>query len=446
MKKLDMIIKRCSVLSPHMEVVKDQSIGIQGNRIVIIDSEHEVETQYTATEMVDGYGKIAMPGLTDGHMHTCQHFLRGGTADEYPMVWSRILVPFESALDEDDVYASARLCATEMIKHGTTSFAESGGPLIHAAAPAYLESGMRGRLAYSIMDQGAAIPDSMKDSIENLIEKTEKLYQEYHGSGNDRIKVFFGLRQILTCSSELIKLSGERARALDTGVHIHLEEHRDEVKFCLQNFQMRPVDYLESLDLLGPNLIAAHSVLMTDHEIKKVAEKRVNAIHCPRSNLSSHGFPRTPTLLEAGASVGLGTDGAAGSNMDVFQEMKIIRSAIRAAYGIPLFDPVALPAREILRMVTQGGANAMMLGDSAGVLAPGKLADIILLNVDQSHLSPSLNYINTIVDCANGTDVSDSIIDGKLVMKNREVLVFDEEEVKAEARKHAEKVWKKAFA
>ncbi|MGH0053862.1 MAG: amidohydrolase family protein [Sphaerochaetaceae bacterium] len=444
MKMLDVLVKNCSILTGEMDIVESQCIGIIGNRIEVIAPIEEIEKVYTTRETVDGYGKIAMPGMVDAHMHTCQQLLRGGTADEYPMVWARILVPFEKSLDESDVYASARLCALEMIKSGTTGFAESGGPLIHAAAEAYLESGLRGRLAYSVMDQGESMPPSMKDSVDTLISRTEELYKQYHGSGNDRIQVYFGLRQILTCSSELIRITAERAKALNTGVHIHLEEHRDEVRYCLENFRMRPVEYLDSLGLLGPNLLAAHSVLMTDKEIRMVAEHKVNAVHCPRSNLGSHGFPRTPSLLEAGASVGLGTDGASGSNMDVFQEIKILRSAIRAAYGIPLFDPVALPAKSLLKMATQGGANALMMGDSLGVLEKGRVADIILINIDQPHLSPSLNYVNTIVDCVSGNDVSDSIIDGKIVMKDREVLVFDEAEILAEAKVHAASMKRKA--
>lgn len=444
MKELDLLIKGCAMLTPDMEIVEDRCIGIIGNKIEIISSIEEVNKFYNAKEILSGHNKIAMPGLVDAHMHTCQQLLRGGTADEYPMVWSRILVPFESSLDESDVYASSRLCALEMIKSGTTGFAESGGPLIHAAVKGYIDSGLRGRIAYSVMDQGNEIPSAMKSNADELLKKTEKLYRQFHGAGNGRIGIYFGLRQILTCSSELISLSGELARELNTGVHIHLEEHREEVRYCLQNFQKRPVDYLDSLNLLGPNLIAAHSVLMKDNEIKRIAEKRVNAIHCPRSNLSSHGIPRTPTLLNAGAIVGLGTDGASGHNMDLFQEMKILRSAIKVSYGLSLFDPVAMPAKTLLSLATKGGAHALMVGEQAGEISEGKLADLILIDLDKPHISPSLNYVNTLVDNVHGADVSDSIVDGKLLMKNREVLIFDEEEVLFEAKKHAQIVKKRA--
>ena len=444
MKKLNLVIRDCLILTPEMDILSGSSIGIEGNRIVVISKYEDIKKEYEIEQTIDGNNKLAMPGMNDAHMHTCQQFLRGGTADEYPMVWSRILVPFESSLDESDVYASSRLCALEMIKSGTTGFAESGGPLIHAAIEGYLESGLRGKIAYSVMDQDDAIPISMKSSTNELLKRTQSLYNQYQGVGNGRIGIYFGLRQILTCSTDLIRESGQLARELNTGVHIHLEEHREEVRYCLQKFKMRPVDYLDSLNLLGPNLIAAHSVLMTDSEISRISETQVNVVHCPRSNLSSHGIPRTPTLLEAGATVGLGTDGASGHNMDLFQEMKILRSAIRVSYGLSLFDPVSMTAKSLLKLATKGGAKALMIGSEGGELAEGKLADIILIDLDKPHISPSLNYINTLVDNVSGLDVSDSIVDGKLLMKDREVLVFDEQEILYEAKRHANSVKKRA--
>lgn len=439
-KKLDLLIKNCSIITPGFDIEENMSIGVLGNTIEVIDNEKDVTLTYEARENINGYGKIALPGFIDSHMHSCQQLLRGRIADEFPMIWSRILVPFESSLEADDVYVSAKLCALEMIKSGTTAFAESGGPHMHAAIKAFDESGLRGMIARSTMDQGAVIPEIMKDSASESIKKTEALFTEFNGIGDGRIKIWFALRQVLTCSSKLIEMTANKAKEYGTGVHIHLEEHRDEVSYCLQNFKLRPAEYLDSLGLLGPNLIAAHSILMTDKEISLIAERGVSAVHCPRNNLNSHWIPRTTTLINAQANVALGTDGASGHKMDLFEEMKVLRSAIQAFYGIPLFDPVCMTAETLLRMVTQGGARAIMMADQLGKLQKNYHADIILVNIDQAHLSPSNNYINTLVDNASGSDVSDMIVNGKLLMKDREVLVFDEQKVIREAGVSLQKI------
>lgn len=439
-KKLDFLIVDCSIVTPEFAIEKNMSIGILGNAIEIIGKKEDIVLAYAVKETIDGYGKMALPGFIDAHMHSCQQLLRGRTADEYPMIWSRILVPFESSLDDDDVYVSAKLCALDMIKSGTTAFAESGGTHMASAIRAFDESGLRGMIARSTMDQGSAIPDSMKDSADASIRKTEALFSEFNNAGDGRIKIWFALRQVLTCGSELIRMTAEKAKEYGTGVHIHLEEHRDEVSYCLQNFQLRPAEYLDSLGFLGPNVIAAHSILMTDREISLIAERGVSAVHCPRSNLSSHWFPRTTSLLHAHANVALGTDGASNHKMDLFEEMKILRSAIQAFYGIPLFDPVCMTAETLLRMVTQGGARAIMMADQLGKLQTGYRADIILVDMDQAHLSPNNNDINTLVDNASGSDVSDMLVDGKLLMKNREVLVFEEKKVIREARETLRKI------
>ena len=442
--KADLLIKNCSVLTPDFEIKNNQSIAIQGNEIKEIGNQEDINNKYQPEEVINGNGKLSMPGLIDCHVHICQQLLRGRTADEFPMVWARIIVPFESNLTEDDSYVSGELCALEMIKSGTTAFAESGGRHMQAVIRAIDKSGLRAMIARSVMDQAEFIPNIMKDSTENSIKKTEELYKKFNNIGDGRIKIWFALRQILTCSTELISLTAEKAKEYSTGVHIHLAEHRDEVSYCLQNFKKRPAEYLNSLGFLGSNVIAAHSIMLTDSEIDLLSEKGVSAVCCPRSNLSNHGFPKTPTMLNAGVNIGLGTDGAHSSKMDLFEQMKILRSAISAFYGIPIFDPVSLPAKKLLKMVTQGGAKAIGMGDKLGKLSEGYLADISLINIDQPHLSPTHNLINTLVDAASGSDVWDLIVDGKIIMQNRKVLTLDEEKIIYKAKKHMNEIKKRA--
>ena len=445
MENYDIVIKNCQVLQPDMTISGECSVAIKDSWIRKIGSAEEIAAAGTAAQTLDGKGKLLMPGLVDGHTHTCQQLLRGRVADEYPMIWTRFLVPFESNLQPEDSYVSGQLACLEMIKNGTTAFAESGGVHMDRVADAVIESGMRAAIAKSTMDMGNAITGAMKETAQEAIDNTIDLYKRYQGAGDGRIDIWFAIRQVMTCSRELIAMVGENAKKYHTGIHAHLCEHKDEVSFCLQNYKKRPAQFLEEMGILGPNLLTAHNVMLSDADISIMAERGVKIIHCPRANLANHGFPKTPQILEAGASVGLGCDGAAPSNLDLFDEIKVLRYAMIGYWGLPSFNPVVMPCAKLLEMATQGGANAIGHGDILGTVEEGKKADLILLNIDQPHILPTQNLLNTIVDAASSHDVTDSIINGKLVMKDREVRTLDEEKIMFEADRHMKEIIKRAY-
>lgn len=445
MENYDIVIKNCQVLQPDMTISGECSVAIKDSWIRKIGSAEEIAAAGTAAQTLDGKGKLLMPGLVDGHTHTCQQLLRGRVADEYPMIWTRFLVPFESNLQPEDSYVSGQLACLEMIKNGTTAFAESGGVHMDRVADAVIESGMRAAIAKSTMDMGNAITGAMKETAQEAIDNTIDLYKRYQGAGDGRIDIWFAIRQVMTCSRELISMVGENAKKYHTGIHAHLCEHKDEVSFCLQNYKKRPAQFLEEMGILGPNLLTAHNVMLSDADISIMAERGVKIIHCPRANLANHGFPKTPQILGAGASVGLGCDGAAPSNLDLFDEIKVLRYAMIGYWGLPSFNPVVMPCAKLLEMATQGGANAIGHGDILGTVEEGKKADLILLNIDQPHILPTQNLLNTIVDAASSHDVTDSIINGKLVMKDREVLTLDEEKIMFEADRHMKEIIKRAY-
>jgi 5-methylthioadenosine/S-adenosylhomocysteine deaminase len=444
MTQYDLAIQNCHMLSPDLSVQADTTLLIQGSRIAAIQSSKEDSSPYQAALTLDGRGKLAMPGLVDAHTHSAQQFLRGSVVDELPMIWTRILVPFESALTPEDVYAGARLFCLENLKAGTTAFAESGGPHMQATAQAAVESGLRGCIARSTMDAGDFVPEGMKTSAEDTVRLTEELYKSFHGAGNDRIHIWFAVRQAMTSTPSSLKLISEASKSLGTGVHIHLAEHLDEVSFCLRNYGLRPAELFDSFDLLGSNVLAAHSVRLAEREIKLMSEKGTNAVHCPRSNLGSHGFSKTPLLLALGVNIGLGTDGASGSRLEMFEPMRLLKSAIQARFGIEINDPLCLPALETLRMATQGGARALMLQDEIGTLEVGKKADIILLDIDQPHIAPTANLPQTIVMAAGPGDVNDVIVDGQVLVKDRKCPHLDEEEIRHEAGKAFQRIARRA--
>lgn len=445
MEKCDILISGCRVLKPDMTVSDECSVAIRDTLIQKIGPVEEMKQAFDPSERLEGKGKLLMPGFVDGHTHCCQQLLRGRVSDEYPMVWTRFLVPFESNLKPEDSYISGQLACLEMIKNGTTSFADSGGVHMERVADAALESGMRAAIAKSTMDMGNAITGAMKETSEEAVRHTRELYEAYDGKGDGRIAIWFAIRQVMTCSKDLIAMVRDAAAELHTGIHAHLCEHKDEVSFCLQNYQLRPAQFLESMGVLGPNLLTAHNVMLSDEDIAVMAERGVKVIHCPRANLSNHGFPKTPQILQAGLSVGLGCDGAAPSNLDLFDEMKVLRYGMMAYWGLPSFNPVVMTCSTLLKMATQGGANAIGRGDVLGTVEEGKKADVILLNIDQPHLTPTQNLVNTVVEAANGHDVTDSIINGKIVMKDRQVLTLDEEKIRWEAQVHMEEIIKRAY-
>lgn len=422
---------------PDFSIKKEQDILIQDSFIMKIT---DTDDGYESKEVLNGKNKLVMPGLVDGHTHTCQQLLRGRTANEYPMVWTRILVPYESSLTPEDCYWSAKLACLEMIKSGTTAFAESGSTHMGDVANAVIESGMRAALARSTMDIGDAIPDCMKESSELNILHTEALYDKYQGTGDGRVDIWFAIRQVMTCSPELIREIGKEARRLKTGIHAHLCEHKDEVSFCLQHYQKRPAEFLDDMGVLGPNLLTAHNVVLSERDIDLLGERNVKLIHCPRANYANHGFPKTPRILQNNMSLGLGCDGASRPNLSLFAEMKHLLYGTMAFWGIPIFDPDIICAKDLLKMVTVGGARALQHEAELGTIEEGKKADLITINLMQPHLTPTHNLLNTLVDCAAEHDVTDSVINGKIVMRDRNVLTMNEEEIIKECSKRMKQI------
>ena len=433
MKKItcDFMIEHTSILNAHYEVKENQSIAIADGRILSVGESEEVKRHYEGVSYLDGRGKLFMPGLTDGHMHTGQQLLRGKILDELPMIWTRIMLPFESTLTPEKMKLSAELSALEMITSGTTSFVEAGSYHMEEAAKVYAKSGLRGALSYSTMDD-EALPEAIRMGALQAIERTDSLYDEFHGEG--RLKVYYSLRSLLSCSEKLMHLAAERAEERDTLLQAHMNEYPNEVNFFLQTYGRRPLEFLEREGLLSERLISAHSLLVSEEEMDLMQEKRVKAVHCPFSNCGK-GIPNTPALLRRGISVGLGTDGTAHGGMSLWNEMKIFRSIMNAEFGVKLAKPDIMPAKQILKMALEGGASLMHASGSLGSLKKGYQADLISIDWMQPHLYPTNNPVNTLVESVNAGDVRDMLVGGKLIMKDREVLTLDQERIFYEVKK-----------
>ncbi len=414
-------------------IVYDGAIAVKANRIHWIGSKDDAASKFDAVETIDGRGTIAMPGLIDTHVHTAQHLLRGkimeiGRREKIKIpIWKNYYIPFEAMLAPEDMYLSGLACYANMISVGTTCFAEAGGPHPDEMGRAALETGIRGFITQSTIDQGAAFPDAMKQETEQAFKSNVDLVERW--AGQDRVQAWFALRQIICCSPPLIQMMTEAAAHLGTRVHIHLCEGSYEIDYTMEQFGKRPAEFMESIGALGDHIHAAHSTLAAPDELDLYVTHDCSASHCPFNNYHVGPHPLLQ-MVHRNIRVGLGTDGAASwGPLDIFRAAHAARIGQQAVTGTPLHFHDIMSSDRLIRVASNGGAAALGLGDQIGSLEVGKKADILLMksaNMDQTPLYDPLFAVSTLMV---GRDVETVVIDGAVVMKNREFLTFDRDKL-----------------
>ncbi len=433
-KACDILLHNTTILDRDICSRSGKSVAIADGKILGIVDASDALSLYDARETVDGSRLLWMPGLTDGHMHTGQQLLRGQILDALPMIWTRIMLPFESTLTPEKMELSASLAALEMIRCGTTSFVDAGSYHMDAAAAVYARSGLRGALSCSTMDD-QKLPASIRQTSAEAVASTDALYDAWHGKEN--LKVYYSIRSLISCSEQLITAVFARAKEKGTMLQAHMNEYPNEINFHLERYQKRPYEYLDSLGVfegLDGAFIGAHSLLLSEQEMDIMKEHNIKAVHCPFSNCGK-GAPNTPALLKRKIHTAFGTDGTAHGGMSLWNEMKIFRSVMNVTHGVPESNPVIMPAETILDMALRGGAAVMGEEGNLGVMEEGCLADLISINIDQPHLLTG-NLTHTLLESVNAGDVNDMIVGGSWVMKNRAVLTLDEEKIMNEARQY----------
>lgn len=386
---------------------------------------NDLGEKYKGFEIIDGTGTLTMPGFINSHTHAAMTMLRGYADDMPLMEWlSQRIWPREAHLKEEDIYWGTKLSILEMIKSGTTTFADMYFFMDNVAQAAQ-DSGIRAVLARGMVGIG--------DKAQFAIDDSTEFVKKWNGKAQGRISCLLGPHAPYTCPPEYLKKVMALADELGVGLHIHLAETETEVNDMKKAYGKRPIELMESLDLFaGRHVLAAHCVHITDEEIKTLARYNVGVAHNPESNMKlASGIAPVNKLLQAGVKVGLGTDGAASNNnLDMLEEMR----TCALLHKVANMDSTVLPAYSVLEMSTKNGAFAVGLKDT-GSLLPGYKADIIMLDLNKPHLTPLHDPIANIVYAAQSSDVKNVIIDGKLVMKNREVLTMDEEKVLFEANR-----------
>jgi len=410
-------------------VVINGAIAISGNSILWLGSEAEALARFTAAHTLRAPGLIAMPGLIDGHFHTAQQFLHGKFASlrrcgEYlEPVWQRYLIPFESGLEPEDVYCSGLAGYAAMIASGTTCFLEAGGPFPDEMGRAAAEIGIRGRIAMSTMDMDESVPTCSRYSTAEALRLSEELVLRWRN--HPRVNAWLSLRQLLVNSEALRIGMRELSHALDTPIHTHLAEGTYEVDYAIQNWRLRPAEYLDSINCFDSRVHAAHSVLLSSNELDLYVKHDVSACHCALNNYRI-GVPRLYEMIRRNVRVALGSDGAATrSTLDLFAVVHGAQVGSQAVGGTPFHWDTPLSNEQLLRQAVRGGSRAARLEKQIGSLEAGKLADIILIATDDYDQYPNSDPVTTLAESTTGRDVRHVIIDGRIVMRDRQLLSVD---------------------
>lgn len=393
------------------------------------------ESGQTADVVIDAAGCAVLPGFVQTHIHLCQTIFRGA-ADDLPLLdWLKKRVwPMEAAHDVASIKASARLGVAELIKGGTTC-ALTMETVNHTEEVFRVveESGFRATVGKCMMDKGDDVPAALHENTDASIDESLALFAAWHGKADGRIRYCFAPRFALSCTSELLSRVGKLAREHDCIVHTHASENRNECQLVESETGLRNVSYLDSLGLSGRHVVLAHCVHLAAAEFQTLVNTRTNVAHCPSSNLKlGSGIAEIASMLEQGISVSLGADGAACNNrLDMFTEMRTMALLQKALHG-----PEAIPAGQALRIATIEGAKALGLEKDIGTLENGKRADVIVVKLDVLHSSPgSSDPVSALVYSSQTSDVQSVVIDGRLVMRDRELLTLDEESVVQDANR-----------
>ena len=425
---VDLLIHNAKVLTLNDsdDIFNPGVVAIGADEIVWVGPEDSWLHQFEPREKLNMAGGLIMPGLINAHTHAAMTCFRG-LADDLPLsVWlNEHIFPAEKKISGELVYKGTLLACAEMILSGTTTFCDMYLFEDQVARAAH-EAGMRalvGEVLYDFPSPNYGSPEEGLSFTKDLIRTWEK---------DPLVSVAVEPHAVYTCSPELLKACDDIALEYRVPMIIHLAESQDEVDQVKDLYGVSPIMHLEKLGLLKPHLIADHCVVLEDEEMDLLAERGVKVVHNPESNMKlASGVAPAVELLARGVVMGLGTDGcASNNNLDMLAEM----DTAAKLHKVHRLDPTVMGARSVIQLAVRGGSRVLGLDDKVGCLEPGKKADIVGLDLDKPHLTPLYNIYSHVVYAVSAADVTLSIINGRMVMKNRELLTLDVEKIMADVR------------
>jgi 5-methylthioadenosine/S-adenosylhomocysteine deaminase len=431
-QRADLLVAGGTVVSMDASrtIIDDGAIVVTGDTIVAVGPRSEIEAKYAGTQTIDAKDKLILPGFINGHTHVPMTLFRGLHDDVTLNDWLyKYIFPAEAKnVNEEFVRWGTRLAAAEQIRGGVTTFADMYY-FEDAVAEETKAAGMRGELGETFIDFPA--PDNKSEA--EMLAYTEKFLKKWQG--DPLIHAAAAPHSIYTCSKKTLQDSAALARKYHAPILIHTAEMKKEWEDSQKQNGMSPVQYLDKIGLLGPDVVSAHCIFVDEADRKTLAQKEVGCVHNPSSNMMiASGVSPVAEMRAAGVAVGLGTDGPAGSNNDI-DLMEEIDLAAKLA-KISKMDPLALNAKAVVEMATIDGARALHLDKEIGSLEAGKKADFILIGLDEPNAVPMYDIYAQIAYALKGSDVETVVIGGRVVMRNRRLLTVDEEAAMAKAREY----------
>jgi len=435
-EKADLIVSGGTVITMNGDrlILEDGAVVVRGDGIVAVGFRTEIEGKYTTAQTINAQGKLVLPGFINGHTHAAMTLFRGLHDDVTLDDWLRkYIFPAEAKnVTEEFVRWGTRLAAAEQIRGGVTTIADMYY-FEDAVAEETKAAGMRGVLGETIIDFPA--PDNKSEA--EMLAYTEKFLQRWQG--DPLIHAAPAPHSIYTCSQKTLQDAAALARKYHAPILIHVAEMKKELDDSRAQNGTTPVQYLNKIGVLGPDVLAAHCIFVDEADRKILAEKQVGCVHNPSSNMMlASGVSPVPELRAAGVAVGLGTDGPAGSNndLDLMEEMDLAAKLQK----ITKMDPRALGAKAVVEMATIEGAKALHMEKEIGSLETGKKADVIVIELDAPNAVPMYDVYAQLAYALKGKDVETVVIGGRVVMRDRKVLTVKEDEVMAKAREYGKKI------
>ena len=430
--KADLIVSGGTVVTMDRlrAIVEDGAVVIKGDTILEVGSRAELEGKYQAAQTIDARGTLVLPGFVNGHTHVPMTLFRGLHDDVTLDEWlHKYIFPAEAKnVNAEFVRWGTRLAAAEQIRSGITTFADMYY-FEDVIAEETKAAGMRGVLGETFIDFPA--PDNKSEA--EMLAYTEKFLKRWQG--DPLIQAAPAPHSIYTCSRKTLQDSAALARKYKAPILIHVAEMKKEWEDSEKQNGMSPVGYLNSIGVLGPDVVAAHCIYVDETDRELLAQKQVGCVHNPSSNMMlASGVSPVAEIRAAGVAVGLGTDGPAGSNndLDLMEEMDLAAKLAK----ITKMSPTALNAKAVVEMATIDGAKALHMDKEIGSLEPGKKADLILISLDEPNAVPMYDIYAQLAYALKASDVETVVIGGKVVMRDRKLLTVNEEQAIQKAREY----------
>jgi 5-methylthioadenosine/S-adenosylhomocysteine deaminase len=434
-RQVSLIVTNATVVTMDAggRVIANGAVAIDGSDIIAVDSAENVARQFRGADSIDAAGQVVMPGLINTHTHAPMVLFRGLADDLALMEWlNNYIFPAEAkTVSPEFVRAGTRLAALEMIESGTTTFADMYY-FEDEIARETKAAGLRAVLGQTVIQ----FPVADAKTPAEALARAEQFITAF--KGDPLITPAVAPHAMYTLDGDTLMAARQLAVRNGVPTLIHLAETRDEATAARQRNSESAVNYLEKIGFLGPGVLAAHGVWVSEAEIATLKRRGVGVSHNPESNMKlASGVAPVPAYLRSGVAVGLGTDGAASNNdLDMFEAMRTASLMHKLTTG----DPRALGAKTALELATIGGARALGMDRQIGSLEPGKRADLIIVKMDAARQTPMYDPVSHLVYVTRGDDVQATIVHGRVLMRNRRVLTLDAAAVLDEARQWAQRV------